>query len=59
MGGMMTSEQAHIWNAAIEQAARTYPQGAEAILALRKRFVVTVQHIGRSTKQEVRIEEDC
>lgn len=56
----MTSEQAQIWNAAIEQAARTYPQGVWAILALRKKFVVTVQHIGRSTKQEVQIEEeDC
>ena len=54
----MTPEQAHVWNAAIDQAAKKYPQGIGAIRALRKNFVVTVDHIGRGTKQEVRVEEE-
>ena len=49
----MTPEQAHIWNAAIDAALRDYDGGRAAIRALRARQVVTVEHIGLSTKQEV------
>ena len=55
----MTPEQAHIWNAAIDQAAKTYPKGIGSIKALRKQFVVTVDHISPyQTKQEVRVDEE-
>lgn len=49
----MTPEQAHIWNAAIDAAIKTYPQGIGAIRDLRVRYAVTVEHVGLSTKQEV------
>lgn len=49
----MTEHEARIWNAAIEAAVKAYPDGITAIRALRARFAITVEHIGRSTKQEV------
>lgn len=49
----MTPEQANAWNAAIEAAIKAYPQSIGAIRALRVKYAVTVEHIGRSTKQEV------
>lgn len=53
----MTTEQAIIWNMAIEAAAKAHHEGIGAILALKKKFVVTVDHIGTTTKQEVEVEE--
>lgn len=49
----MTPEQAHAWNAALDAAIKAYPQGIGAIRALRVKYAVTVEHTGRSTKQEV------
>lgn len=49
----MTPEQARAWNAALDAAIKAYPNGIGAIRALRVRYAVTVEHIGRSTKQEV------
>ena len=49
MEGMMTPEQARAWHAAIDAAAKKYPQGVDAIRALRKNFAVTVEHVGHST----------
>lgn len=54
----MTPEQAHIWNVAVDSAVREYKNGIGAIMALRKSFTVTVEHIGRSTKQEVTVNEE-
>jgi len=53
----MTVEQAMIWNAAIEEAAKKYLNGLGAILQLKKQFVVTVEHIGTTTKQNVDVME--
>lgn len=53
----MTPEQALIWNAAIDAAVDQYKNGIGAIKSLRKRFVVTVDHISPyQTKQEVTVE---
>lgn len=49
----MTPEQARAWNAAIEAAVREYHNGIGAIMALKARYAVTVEHVGHSTKQEV------
>lgn len=45
--------RALIWNNAIDAALSAYPDGRGAILELKKKFYVTVEHIGQySTKQE-------
>lgn len=49
----MTEQEARAWNAGIEAAARAYKNGIGAILALKVRYAVTVDHIGTTTKQEV------
>lgn len=49
----MTPEEAKIWNSAINAAIRAYPKGIGAIRSLRVNHVVVVEHVGRSTKQEV------
>ena len=54
----MTPEHAATWNRAILAAINQYPNGIGAIKSLQKRVIVTVEHIGRSTKQEVAV-EDC
>ena len=53
----MTPEAAAIYNAAILDAVNQYKNGIGAIMALKKNIVVTVEHVGRSTKQEVRVDE--
>jgi len=53
----MTTDQAIIWNAAINAAAMEYYKGIGAIRQLRKKFVVTVEHVGTTTKQEVSVDE--
>lgn len=50
----MTPDQAQIHNAAIEAAAREYKNGIGAILQLKVKYAVTVEHISPyQTKQEV------
>lgn len=44
--------RALIWNNAIDAALNAYPYGRGAILELKKKFYVTVEHIGTTTKQE-------
>jgi len=53
----MTTDQAMIWNAAIDAALQAYKQGYGGIAQLKKRFVVTVEHVGTTTKQDVQVEE--
>lgn len=50
----MNEHDAAIWNAAIDAALREYKNGVFAIHKLRAKHVVTIEHIGRSTKQEVK-----
>lgn len=50
---MQETLSAYIYNQAIEDALKEYKNGVGAIAALKKKFVVTVEHEGRSTKQEV------
>ncbi len=52
---MDNTQAAIIYNQAIEDALRKYKNGYAAIAALKKKFVVTVEHEGRSTKQEVKV----
>lgn len=49
----MTEQEARAYNAGIEAAARVYKGGMGAILALKVKYAVTVEHIGTTTKQEV------
>jgi len=56
-GDRMTTDQAIIWNAAINAAAMEYYKGIGAIRQLRKKFVVTVEHIGTTARQEVSVDE--
>jgi len=51
----MTTDQAIIWNAAIDAAAMEYYKGIGAIRQLKKRLIVTVEHIGTSTKHDVEL----
>ncbi len=51
----MTTDQAIIWNAAIDAAAMEYYKGIGAIRQLKKKFVVTVEHTGTTTKQDVEV----
>lgn len=45
--------RALIWNNAIDAALNAYPYGRGSILELKKKFYVTVEHVGEySTKQE-------
>lgn len=53
----MNAEQAMIWNMAIEAAAKAHHGGIGAILQLKKRFAVTVEHVGTTTKQDVEVKE--
>lgn len=50
----VTYEQALIYNKAIEDALREYKNGIGAIRQLKLKFAVDVEHIGTTTKQEVR-----
>jgi len=49
----MTHAQAIAYNQAITDAVAAYQKGIGAIKALRLRHIVTVEHIGTTTKQEV------
>lgn len=49
----MTNAQAIAYNQAIADAVAAYKHGIGAIHALRIKHVVTVEHIGTTTKQEV------
>ena len=49
----MNEYEARAWNAALDAAIKAYPNGIGAIHSLRARYAITVEHIGRSTKQEV------
>jgi len=53
----MTTDQAMIWNSAIDAALQAYKQGYGGIAQLKKRFVVIVEHVGTTTKQDVQVEE--
>ena len=53
----MTPAQAIIYNQAIKDAVSQYHNGIGAIKSLTKRITVTVEHQGRSTKQEVEVED--
>lgn len=54
----MNEHDTKIWNAAIDAVLKAYLGGIPAILDLKKNHFVKVDHIGRSTKQEVvKIEE--
>lgn len=44
--------RALIWNNAIDAALSAYPDGRGAILELKKKFYVTVEHMGTTTKQD-------
>lgn len=50
----MTYEQALAYNKAIEDALRAYPKGIGAIRQLKLKFAVDVEHVGTTTKQDVR-----
>lgn len=49
----MTHAKALAYNQAINDAVAAYKNGIGAIKALRIKHVVTVEHIGTTTKQEV------
>lgn len=49
----MTRAQAIAYNQAIDEAVAAYSKGIGAIKALKIKQVVTVEHIGTTTKQEV------
>lgn len=51
----MNTDQAIIWNAAIDAAVSEYKNGIGAICQLKKKFVVTVEHIGATTKHDVEL----
>lgn len=51
----MTPHEAQIYNRAIDDAVKQYKNGIGAILQLKKQFVVTVEHIGTQTKQDVQV----
>ena len=55
----MTQHEAQIWNLAIDAALQEHHKGIIAIRALMIRPTVTVDHIGTTTKQEVKLDEDC
>lgn len=44
--------RALIWNNAIDAALDVYHLGRDAILEKKKKFYVTVEHIGTTTKQD-------
>lgn len=49
----MTPSQAQAYNAAIDAAVAAYHKGIGAIKALKIKQVVTVEHVGTTTKREV------
>ncbi len=53
----MTTDQAVIWNMAIDAAAKAHHCGIGAILTLKKKFAVTVEHVGTTTAQNVEVKE--
>lgn len=53
-GGTVTYEQALAYNKAIEDALREYKNGIGAIKQLKLKFAADVEHIGTTTKQDVR-----
>lgn len=54
----MNVEAATIWNLAIEAAVKEYPKGIGAIQELKKKFIITVDHIGTTSRQEVVIKDE-
>lgn len=54
----MNSEQAQWFNHGIEAALKEHHKGIGAILQLKKKFVVTVDHVGLSTKQDVKVADE-
>lgn len=50
---VMTPHEAEIWNAAIKAACQRYEDGIGAIRALRIPHVVTVEHVGTTSRQDV------
>lgn len=50
----MTYEQAIAYNKAIDDAIKAYKNGIGAIMQLKIKFAVDVEHIGTATKQEVK-----
>lgn len=53
---MDNTQAAIIYNQAIEDALREYKNGRAAISALKKKFVVTVEHVSPyQTKQSVEV----
>lgn len=50
----MTLQEARAYNRAISDAVNAYKHGVGAIRALRLREVVTVEHVGTTTTQEVK-----
>lgn len=49
----MTEHEARVWNAAIDEAVRQYKNGVGAIKQLKIPYVVVVEHVGTTTKQDV------
>lgn len=49
----MTPAEAHIHNAAINAAIAAYRDGIGAIVALKVKHAVVVDHVGRGTNQDV------
>lgn len=55
----MNTETAMAFNAGIEAAVKEYKNGIGAIMALKKKFVVTVDHVSPyCTRQDVRVENE-
>lgn len=49
----MTPHEARIYNMAITDALTQYKNGIGAILALKARHAVTVDHVGTTARQDV------
>lgn len=54
----MNQHDAEIWNAAIRECVRRYRYGVDEIKAMHLQPTVTVEHVGTTTKQDVRYDDD-
>lgn len=54
----MNAEQAQWFNHGIEAALKEHHKGIGAIRQLKKKFVVTVEHVGTTTKQDVQVADE-
>lgn len=54
----MNADAGTIWNAAIEAALKEHHKGIGAIRELKKKFVVTVEHVGTTSKQDVQVVDE-